>query len=127
MYMNLKPNQHKRISFNTTTMTSLEFIAPPPPPPLFNLAPRKFNFLLRSPELFWSEIFRSPLKIGKGGGCCFPLFHQYSIKLFIFLNLEHFPVAKNLFLLIWYSGSKTRKYLILLIFNAKSSLFQDLQ
>ena len=30
MYMNLKPNQHKRISFDTTTMTSLEFIAPPP-------------------------------------------------------------------------------------------------
>ena len=26
MYMNLKPNQHKRISFNTTTMTSLGFI-----------------------------------------------------------------------------------------------------
>ena len=33
MYMNLKPNQHKRISFNTTTMTSLGFIASPPPPP----------------------------------------------------------------------------------------------
>ena len=29
MYMNLKPNQHKRISFNTTTMTPLGFIAPP--------------------------------------------------------------------------------------------------
>ena len=29
MYMNLKPNQHKRISFNTTTMTSLGFIGPP--------------------------------------------------------------------------------------------------
>ena len=27
MYMNLKPNKHKRISFNTTTMT-LGFIAP---------------------------------------------------------------------------------------------------
>ena len=27
--MNLKPNQHKIISFNTTTMTSLGFIAPP--------------------------------------------------------------------------------------------------
>ena len=27
--MNLKPNQHKRISFNRTTMTSLGFIAPP--------------------------------------------------------------------------------------------------
>ena len=29
MYMNLKPNKHKRISFNTTTMASLGFIAPP--------------------------------------------------------------------------------------------------
>ena len=26
MYMTLKPNQHKRISFNTTTMRSLGFI-----------------------------------------------------------------------------------------------------
>ena len=34
MYMNLKPNKHKRISFNTTTMASLGFIAPPPPPNL---------------------------------------------------------------------------------------------
>ena len=41
------------------------FIAPPKIlcPPL-NLAPPKFNFLLRSPpQLFWSEIFRSPPKI----------------------------------------------------------------
>ena len=28
--MNLKPNQHKRIFFKTTTTTSLGFIAPPP-------------------------------------------------------------------------------------------------
>ena len=42
MYINLKPNQHKRISFNTTTMTSLGFIGPPKNlgPPL-NLASRK--------------------------------------------------------------------------------------
>ena len=49
MYMTLKPNQHKRISFNKTTMTSLGFIGPPkilvPPPPQLSL----------------SEIFRSPL------------------------------------------------------------------
>ena len=63
MYMNLK---HKRISFNTTTITSLEFIAPLPPPkilgPPLNLAPPpKFNLLLRFPhQLFCSEIFRSP-------------------------------------------------------------------
>ena len=37
MCKNLKPNKHKIISFNTTTMTSLGFIivgTPPPPPPL---------------------------------------------------------------------------------------------
>ena len=28
MYMNLKPNKHNRIPFNTTTMASLGFIAP---------------------------------------------------------------------------------------------------
>ena len=52
MYMNLKPNKHKRISFNTTTMTSLGFIGLPKilGPPL-NLAPPKFNFLLRSPPI----------------------------------------------------------------------------
>ena len=44
MYMNLKSNQHKRISFNTTTMTSLGFRGPP-----LNLAPPKFIFLLSSP------------------------------------------------------------------------------
>ena len=38
--MNLKPNKHKRISFNTITMASLGFIGPPKMlvPPL-NLAP----------------------------------------------------------------------------------------
>ena len=44
---------------NTTTMASLGFIGPPlkisfPPPP---------------PQLFWSEIFRSPPTIGGGGDC----------------------------------------------------------
>ena len=35
MYINLKPNKHKIISFNTTTMAPLGFIiAGPPPPPL---------------------------------------------------------------------------------------------
>ena len=42
MYMNLKPNKHKRISFNTMTMASLGFIPPPlpkilAPPPTPNL------------------------------------------------------------------------------------------
>ena len=69
MYMNLKPNQHKRISFNTTTMTSLGFVGPP-----LNLAPPPPNLFFCSgppPQLFWSEIFRTPPKIGggEGGGC----------------------------------------------------------
>ena len=34
MYMNLKPNKHKRISFNTMTMAPFEFIAPAPPTPI---------------------------------------------------------------------------------------------
>ena len=37
MHTNLKPNKHKIISFNTTTMTSLGLIGPP-----LNLAPPKF-------------------------------------------------------------------------------------
>ena len=45
MYMNLKPSKHKRISFNTTTMASLGFIAPL----LKFTSPLKFNFLLRYP------------------------------------------------------------------------------
>ena len=59
--MNLKPNKNERISFNTTTMASLGFIAPPKilGPPL-NLAPPKFNLLLRSPLKLW---------VGGGGGC----------------------------------------------------------
>ena len=52
MYMNLKPNKHKRISFNTTTMASLGFIGPPKIlGPLLNLALSKFNFSLRSPPI----------------------------------------------------------------------------
>ena len=35
MYMNVKPNKHQVISFNTTTMTSSGFIiVGTPPPPL---------------------------------------------------------------------------------------------
>ena len=47
MYMNLKPIQHKRISFNTTTMTSLGFKGPPlkfssPPNLIFCSGPPKY-------------------------------------------------------------------------------------
>ena len=69
MYMNLKPNKHKRIYFNITTMASLGFIAAPKilGSPL-NLAspPKNLIFCSGLPQLFWSEIFRSPPKIG---GC----------------------------------------------------------
>ena len=65
--MNLKPNKHKIISFNTTAMTSLWFIGHPlknfRSPLKFSSLP-KFIFLLRSRQLCWSEIFRSPLKLG---------------------------------------------------------------
>ena len=44
MYMNLKPNQHKRISSNTTTMTSLGFIALTLPPPVKFSSPQIYFF-----------------------------------------------------------------------------------
>ena len=58
--MNLKPNQHKRIFFNTKTTTSLAFIGLPPKilGPLLKLI---FCSVLR--QLFCSEIFRFPLKL----------------------------------------------------------------
>ena len=43
MYMNLKPNQHKRISFSITTMTSLGFAGP-----LKILGPPKKNLIFCS-------------------------------------------------------------------------------
>ena len=53
MYMNLKPNKHKRISFNTTTMISLGFIAHSPK----IYVPPKLTFCSGpSPQLFWSNL-----------------------------------------------------------------------
>ena len=58
--MDLKPNEHKRIYFNITTMASLGLIGPAK---ILGPPQKKFIFLLRSPpQLFWSEIFRSPPK-----------------------------------------------------------------
>ena len=51
MYMNLKLNQHKRISFNTTTMTSLGVHRSP-----LNLASPLLNLIFSQvplPQLFW--------------------------------------------------------------------------
>ena len=70
MYMNLKPNQHKIISFNTTTMTSLGFIGPPKMlgPPL-NLAPTQIQFFAQVPHNYFGLKFLGPtLKLGGGGG-----------------------------------------------------------
>ena len=67
--MNLKPNQHKRISFNTTIMASLGFIVPllkfqvPHPNLIFCSGPPP----QKKKKLFWSELFRSLPKIR--GGC----------------------------------------------------------
>ena len=73
MYTNLKPNQHRRISFNTTTMTSMGFIGPPKTlgPPL-NLALPSPNLIFCSspppPNFFGLKFLGPPPKIGEGGG-----------------------------------------------------------
>ena len=72
MYMKLKPNQHKRISFNTINMSSLSFLGPPkilgPPLVKFSFHPNLIFCSGPPAQLFWSKIFRSPLKLGGGGG-----------------------------------------------------------
>ena len=60
--MNLKRNKHKTISFNTATKTSLGFKAQ-----------------VRSPHLFWSEMFRSHPKI-RGAATMRVLFHYEKVK-----------------------------------------------
>ena len=96
MHMNLKPNKHKRISFNTTTMATLGFIGPPKHfrSPLKFSSPPKFNFLFTSPQLFWSQIFRSPSKIMReGGGWPYFLLYIYDSQI-----VHHNPCF-NLFIL----------------------------
>ena len=62
MYMNLKPNQHKRTSFNTTTMTSLGLVGPP-----LNLAPPQIHFFAQvPPNYFGLKFLGPPLKLGGG-------------------------------------------------------------
>ena len=68
MYMNLKPNKHKTISFSTTTMASLGFIGPLKNlgPPL-NLAPPP-NLIFCSgppPNYFGLKFLDPPLKLGE--------------------------------------------------------------
>ena len=133
MYMNLKPNKHKRISFNTTTMSSLGFKCPPKilGSPI-NLAPPKFNFLLRfPPQLFWSGIFRLPPKIrGWGGGGVAPwacqFFWKFASKLHLYRDLH---VDGLYFCVIYFypsfvkgggRGSLLCKFSFIHIFNPKS-------
>ena len=58
-------------------------------------------------------------------------FSCYSINILLnylnFMNLAHFSISRNLFLVVWYSDSKTTEYSLLFVFLGKSSLFQDLQ
>ena len=93
MYMNLKPNKHKRISFTTTTMTSLGFIGPLPVPkilaPSLNLAPPpNLIFCSGPPQLFWSEMFwcPPPLKLEGGGAATMKVLPQWALY-----QLEHKP------------------------------------
>ena len=84
MYMNLKPNQHKRISFNTATMTSLGFIGPP-----LNLAPPKIWFFAQVPpptaNYFGLKFLVPPIKFRGGVGAatmlkvCVRYFYQILI------------------------------------------------
>ena len=61
MYMNLKPKQHKRITFNITTMTSLEFIGRPKN---FRTA-LKFSFPPPPPQIkFFAQVPPSPNYFG---------------------------------------------------------------
>ena len=66
MYMNLKPNKHK-ISFNTTIMVSLGFIAPLAP---LNLVPSPNLIICSGPppkkNYFCLKFLGHPLKIGQG-------------------------------------------------------------
>ena len=97
MYMSLKPNTHKRISFNTTSMTSLGFIGAPNilGPPL-NLAPPP-NLIFCSgppPNYFGLNFLGHFPKIRGGLLPCFVFinlfFYQSLIMLFNnLLNLQH--------------------------------------
>ena len=66
MYMNLRPNKHKRKSFNTMTIASLGFIGPPKTfrSPLSLTPP---NFFAQVPPNLFGPKFLGPLKLG--GGC----------------------------------------------------------
>ena len=73
MYINLKPNQHKRISFNTTTMTSLGFVIVGRPNiictflidygSLQKILIAFFNFVWNTQQNKWTIFFECPGKM----------------------------------------------------------------
>ena len=75
MYMNVKPTQHKIISFNTTTMTSLGFIGPPPK---FSSHPQSSFFAQVPPNYFGLKFLGPPIKFGGGG--CYHVLGAFSFK-----------------------------------------------
>ena len=84
--MNQKPNKHKRINFNTTTMTSLGVHSPSPP---LNLAPAP-----APPQIqFFDQVL--PKINGRGGGAasCYhdgPKKYGVSVLPFIFPSVCKF-------------------------------------
>ena len=98
-------------------MTPLtNYVHSPPPPKILGLPlnltpppPKKIFFCSDPPQLFWSEIFSFPLKLGRGGGggvrllpWLFPLNHLHSVKsLFGYI----FTVCRN-FLNIFVVGEE---------------------
>ena len=73
MYMNLKPNNHKRISFNITTMTSLGFIAPTP-----KHFRSPFKFSSPPPNNFYLK-FLGPPKIRGAATMLYMFLEKYEI------------------------------------------------
>ena len=74
MYMNLKPNKYKRISFNKTTMSSLGSIAPALK---FSSPPKKkIKFFTQVPLNYFGPKFLAPSPPKIRGGC----YHEMDIK-----------------------------------------------
>ena len=115
MYMNLKPKKHKRISFNTTTMTSLGFIDAP----LKFSSPQKIMFLLRSPpNYFGFKFLGPPIKLACGAATmATPYFSKKMIHLFNVTG--KILTCQNLNLIL--SGSNTKFFMQL-----KSTLYLQL-
>ena len=117
--MNLKPNEHKRISFNTTIMTSLVFIGPPPKlfgPPI-NVAPPQIQFFVQVPPNYFDLKFLGPpQKLGGGGGlvgllpcsCSFVLLNNFDIQRNLIRYVFHYQYL-NFFRLELSTLSQTTK------------------